>query len=147
MGRSDPLGLSPHPSSSLEPCYLGNTRDDEGAALAGCLFRCPPTGLSQLANRCLCYWVQAVRKVALPCWGYTGCQSDFSLVSNPPKWILTVGRQCPPTPTHPHSLLTAAAVGGIAGAATLTQHSCHLLSHLHLGRGAGGGVWWVGEGQ
>lgn len=49
--------------------------------------------------------------------------------------------------THSPSPLTAATVGGIAGAAALTQHSCHLLSHLHLGRGAGGGVCWVGEGQ
>lgn len=53
---------------SPEPRYLGNPGDDECATLGGCLLGCPPAGLSQLANGCLCYRVQAVGKVALPCW-------------------------------------------------------------------------------
>lgn len=44
--------------------HLGNTRGDEHAAvLGGCLLGCLPTGLSQLANCCFCYWVQVTRKV------------------------------------------------------------------------------------
>lgn len=64
----------------------------------------------------------------------------------PPKMALTLGPQYQLTLPCSRSPLTAAAVGGAAGATALTQHR-RLLRHLYLGRGAGGGVCWAGEGQ
>lgn len=78
------------PISALSPelCYLGNTRDDERAPLGGCLLGCPPTGLSQLANCCLCYWIQAIGKVALSCWGIQGVHG-FTSTWLLPSWVRT----------------------------------------------------------
>lgn len=78
---------SPFLALSPELCYLGNTRDDERAPLGGCLLGCPPTGLSQLANCCLCYRIQAIGKVALPCWGIQKIRGfTFHLA---PSWVRT----------------------------------------------------------
>lgn len=150
MGGSDPSGLSPYPSFSPQSHVTLETPEMiRVLRLVGVFLAARPLGsvswriaVSATGSKPLERWLSPAGGVQrmdnlTPPWLLGPTQNGF----------LTLGPPCPLTPTLPDPPLTAAAVGGAAGAAALTQHSCRLLGHLHLGRGAGGGVWWVGEGQ